>query len=145
MPVPANCRIAATACTWTMCRKTSASTAARGLQPEGLQHTRWDTSRIDLVSDVTAIAVPDTSFDAVLCSEVLERVPEPSHAFIAFGRLVKPSGVPLAKASAACLNSATTSSGQCHFLFERFIGASTRPIGSRRSVTRCVSRRATLS
>ena len=52
----------------------------------------WDTSHIDLVSDITAIPAPDASFDAIVCSEVLEHVPEPTHALDEFARLLKPSG-----------------------------------------------------
>jgi SAM-dependent methyltransferase len=60
---------------------------------EGLQTKNWDTTRIDLVSDITAIPAPDTSFDAILCSEVLEHLPEPTHALDEFARLLKPGGV----------------------------------------------------
>lgn len=60
---------------------------------EGLQIKSWDTSRIDLVSDITAIPAPDASFDAILCSEVLEHIPEPTHALDEFFRLLKPGGV----------------------------------------------------
>jgi len=66
--------------------------AEGGHPTEGLQPTRWDTSRIDLVSDITAIPALDASFDAVLCSEVLEHVPEPTHALDEFTRLLKPGG-----------------------------------------------------
>lgn len=58
-----------------------------------MQSESWDTSRIDLVSDITDIPAPDASFDAVLCSEVLEHVPEPTHALDEFARLLKPGGV----------------------------------------------------
>jgi ubiquinone/menaquinone biosynthesis C-methylase UbiE len=64
-----------------------------GATDEGLQNESWDTSRIDLVSDITAIPAPDASFDAILCSEVLEHVPEPTHALDEFARLLKPGGV----------------------------------------------------
>jgi SAM-dependent methyltransferase len=67
--------------------------AEGGHPKEGLQSRAWDTSRIDLVSDITAIPAPDASFDAVLCSEVLEHVPEPTHALDEFARLLKPGGV----------------------------------------------------
>jgi len=60
---------------------------------EGIQKASWDTSRIDLVCDITAIPAPDASFDAILCSEVLEHVPEPTHALDEFARLLKPGGV----------------------------------------------------
>lgn len=58
----------------------------------GLASKHWDTSRIDIVSDITSIPEPDQSFDAILCSEVLEHVPEPTHAVDEFARLLKPGG-----------------------------------------------------
>ena len=66
---------------------------ARGGVDDGLQYESWDTSRIDLVSDITAIPEPNASFDAILCSEVLEHVPEPTHALDEFTRLLKPGGI----------------------------------------------------
>lgn len=63
-----------------------------GAMKEGLQNQTWDTSRIDLVCDITAITAPDSSFDAILCSEVLEHVPEPTHALDEFARLLRPGG-----------------------------------------------------
>ncbi len=60
---------------------------------EGLQTGIWDNSKIDLVSDITRIPAPDASFDAILCSEVLEHVPEPTHALTEFARLLKPNGI----------------------------------------------------
>jgi SAM-dependent methyltransferase len=67
--------------------------AGGGHPDEGLQTKGWDTSRIDLVSDITEIPAPDASFDAILCSEVLEHVPEPTHALDEFTRLLKPGGI----------------------------------------------------
>ena len=64
-----------------------------GAIEEGLQNESWDTSRIDLVCDITAITAPSASFDAILCSEVLEHVPEPTHALDEFARLLKPGGI----------------------------------------------------
>lgn len=60
---------------------------------DGIGPSQWDTSRIDLVCDITQIPVPDASFDVVLCSEVLEHIPEPTHALDEFSRLLKPEGV----------------------------------------------------
>jgi len=60
---------------------------------EGLQPKDWNTSQIDLVSDIADIPAPDASFDAILCSEVLEHVPEPTHALDEFTRLLKPGGM----------------------------------------------------
>ena len=63
-----------------------------GAPDEGLQLTSWNTSHIDLISDITAIPASDASFDTILCSEVLEHVPEPTHALDEFARLLKPGG-----------------------------------------------------
>ena len=58
----------------------------------GLQTGRWDTAAVDLVCDITAIPEPDGAFDAVLCSEVLEHLPEPTRALDEFRRLLRPGG-----------------------------------------------------
>lgn len=80
-----------------MSRKTSVSTKERGgggwVSDEDLQCHSWDITRIDLMSDITSIPAPDASFDAILCSEVLDHVPEPTHALDEFARLLKPGGV----------------------------------------------------
>lgn len=47
---------------------------------------------IDYVSDITAIPVPQESFDVILCTEVLEHVPEPIEAVKEFARILKPDG-----------------------------------------------------
>jgi SAM-dependent methyltransferase len=59
---------------------------------EGLQTEKWDTSKIDLISDITKIPEADSSFDVILCSEVLEHVPEPTDVLDEFFRLLKPGG-----------------------------------------------------
>jgi len=48
--------------------------------------------RIDLVSDITAIPAPDASFDVVLCTEVLEHVPDPAAAVAEMARLLRRGG-----------------------------------------------------
>lgn len=59
---------------------------------EGLQTGTWDTSKIDIVSDITSIPMEDESFDVVLCSEVLEHVPDPVRAVKELTRLLRPGG-----------------------------------------------------
>lgn len=58
----------------------------------GLQTGTWDQSRLDIVSDITAVPEPDASFDAVMCIEVLEHVPDPLAALKEFARLLRPKG-----------------------------------------------------
>ena len=58
----------------------------------GYQMSSWDTSKIDIVSDIMDIPVEDCSFDAVLCSEVFEHIPDPNKAFEELDRILKPGG-----------------------------------------------------
>jgi len=58
----------------------------------GLQTQTWDQSKLDIVSDITAIPEPDASFDAIFCVEVFEHLPDPVLAIKEFSRLLKPGG-----------------------------------------------------
>ncbi len=58
----------------------------------GLQTGSWDQTKLDIVSDITAIPAPDASFDAILCIEVFEHIPDPLAALNEFKRLLKPGG-----------------------------------------------------
>lgn len=49
-------------------------------------------TRLDYQSDITAIPVPNEAFDVVLCTEVLEHVPEPIVALKELSRIVRPGG-----------------------------------------------------
>ncbi len=59
---------------------------------EGIQTGTWNTSKIDIVSDIVSIPMPNASFDAVLCTEVFEHIPDPISAMKEFHRLLKPKG-----------------------------------------------------
>jgi SAM-dependent methyltransferase len=58
----------------------------------GLQTGRWDQSGLDIVSDITTIPAADASFDAIMCVEVFEHLPDPLAALGEFRRLLKVGG-----------------------------------------------------
>lgn len=58
----------------------------------GLQTKTWDNSKLDIVSDITDIPVEDGSFDAVMCNEVLEHVPDPKAAIRELDRILIKDG-----------------------------------------------------
>ena len=60
---------------------------------QGLQTEKWDTAQIDIVSDCCVIPEKDKSFDAIMCIEVFEHIPEPIKAIKEFYRLLKRVGV----------------------------------------------------
>lgn len=60
---------------------------------KGLQTENWDYSQLDIISDITSIPEPEASFDAVLCTEVFEHLPEPVLAINEFNRILKTGGV----------------------------------------------------
>jgi ubiquinone/menaquinone biosynthesis C-methylase UbiE len=74
-----------------------------GTGNEGLQTGTWDNSKLDIVSDITAIPVSDHSFDAIMCTEVLEHVPDPVAAVTELNRILKPGGYLLITAPFASL------------------------------------------
>ena len=58
----------------------------------GLHTQNWNTKKIDLICDIASIPEKDASFDAILCTEVLEHIPDPTKALDEFARLLKPGG-----------------------------------------------------
>jgi SAM-dependent methyltransferase len=62
----------------------------RPLQGEQLRFGGY--GHIDYVSDLASIPVPENSFDAVLCTEVLEHHPEPIKVVYELARIVRPGG-----------------------------------------------------
>lgn len=63
---------------------------ARGLEDHQLRDKGY--GAIDITSDIANIPVEDHSFDVVLCTEVLEHVPEPISALKEFARVLRPGG-----------------------------------------------------
>ncbi len=59
---------------------------------KGLHTGTVDYAPIDIVSDILSIPVPDASFDAVLCTEVLEHVADPVRVVGELARVLRPSG-----------------------------------------------------
>ena len=62
---------------------------------KGLQCKGWDSGGVNIVSDITSIPRPDVSYDVILCSEVLDHVPDPVRAVQELIRLLKPGGTML--------------------------------------------------
>lgn len=60
------------------------------LASEQLRHGAY--GQIDYVCDARTIPVADGSFDAVLCTEMLEHVPDPQSVVREIGRILKPGG-----------------------------------------------------
>lgn len=59
----------------------------------GFQTGEWDVSRIDIVSDIVNIPVENECFDVVLCTEVLEHVPDPVLALKEMTRILRKGGI----------------------------------------------------
>jgi SAM-dependent methyltransferase len=59
----------------------------------GLQTGVWNTNEIDIISDIVNIPEPNESYDAILCSEVFEHLPDPVRAMHEFKRLFKKDGL----------------------------------------------------
>ena len=58
----------------------------------GLLSETWKYAQLDFVCDASAIPVDDGGFDAVLCIELLEHVPEPIKVLKEIGRILKAGG-----------------------------------------------------
>jgi len=61
-------------------------------QDDGLQMASWDYGKLDHQCHISDIPDADQYFDAVLCSEVFEHLPNPLPAIKEFSRLVRPGG-----------------------------------------------------
>jgi len=90
----------------------------------GLQIGAWDNSKLDIVSDIVSIPLPDHSVDAIMCTEVLEHIPDPIGAIKEFDRLVKPGGYLLITAPFASLTHFAPyhfASGLSRFFYEKHL------------------------
>jgi len=90
----------------------------------GLQTGTWDNSKLDIVSDILSIPLPDHSVDAIMCTEVLEHIPDPIGAIKEFSRLVKPGGYLLVTAPFASLTHFAPyhfASGFSRFFYEKHL------------------------
>lgn len=58
----------------------------------GLQAADFIYGELDHICDITDIPEPDGAFDAVLCTEVLEHLPNPVAALVELSRLLKKGG-----------------------------------------------------
>lgn len=59
---------------------------------QGDQIRDGEYGKIDYICDVADIPVPNASFDAILCTEVIEHVPHPARVIREFFRILRPSG-----------------------------------------------------
>ncbi len=90
----------------------------------GLQTGTWDNSKLDIVSDIVAIPLPDHSVDAIMCTEVFEHIPDPVAALREFTRLLKPGGYLLVTAPFASLTHFAPyhfASGLSRFFYEHHL------------------------
>jgi len=90
----------------------------------GLQMEKWDNSNLDIISDITSIPLGDNFVDAILCTEVLEHVPNPLAAIKEFSRLIKSGGYLIITAPFASLTHFAPyhfSSGLSRFYYEKHL------------------------
>ena len=59
---------------------------------KGIQTNKRDYSNLDFVSDICNMPIEDESFDAVMCIEVIEHVPNPVEALGEIHRVLKKGG-----------------------------------------------------
>jgi len=50
-------------------------------------------TQLDYISDITNIPVDSNTFEVIICTEVLEHIPEPIKAINEFYRILKPQGI----------------------------------------------------
>lgn len=91
----------------------------------GLQTGKFDFGKLDIVSDITSIPEPDRAFDAIMCVEVFEHIPDPKLAVREFARLLKPGGYLVVTSPFASLTHFAPyhfSSGLSRYWYQRHLG-----------------------
>jgi SAM-dependent methyltransferase len=69
---------------------------------EGSQISTFFYGELDYVGDIWDIDEEDNTFDAILCTDVMEHIPFPNETFAELVRLLKPGGVLLVTAPFKC-------------------------------------------
>jgi len=90
----------------------------------GLQPGSHETGSTDIVSDICSMPVADGSFDHVLCTEVLEHVPDPIGALREMSRVMRPGGTLLLTVPFASLTHMAPyyfQSGFSRYFFEHWL------------------------
>jgi SAM-dependent methyltransferase len=77
--------------------------AERPMLGQKTEEETYPYGALDYVSDIWNIPEKDGTFDAILCTEVLEHLPYPIETIREFGRLLKPGGVLILTAPSNCL------------------------------------------
>lgn len=90
----------------------------------GFQSEHWNVNQIDIISDITNIPIPNESFDAVMCVEVFEHLPEPAMAVKEFSRILKKGGTLIITAPVCCVAHQTPfffSGGYSQYWYEKIL------------------------
>ncbi len=69
----------------------------------GIQKNSRNYNELDIISDISEIPVPDKHFDAIMCIEVIEHLPNPLDAIKEFRRILKKDGTLIITAPFASL------------------------------------------
>lgn len=70
---------------------------------DGLHNENWEYGKLDYIGNIWSIDEQDDTFDAILCTEVIEHIPYPNETIKEFSRLLKPGGVLMITAPFASL------------------------------------------
>jgi ubiquinone/menaquinone biosynthesis C-methylase UbiE len=91
----------------------------------GLQTGTWDNTKLDIVSDIAKIPLPEASFDAIMCVEVLEHIPHPVDALRELTRLLKRDGILILTSPFASLTHFAPyhfQTGYSRYFYEHWLG-----------------------